>query len=79
MSSTCNKQFLFFPMVFPIFLVNFLPFSSDMKLSSAKSLSLEESKDLLAGNGLTNFIFQLLGNSENSCCEYYDWLQKPCC
>ena len=38
-----NKQFLLFP-VFSTHLDNFLPFSSNLKLSSANSFSLEESK-----------------------------------
>ena len=38
-----NKQFLLFP-VFSILLENFLPFSSNLKLSSANPFSLEESK-----------------------------------
>ena len=33
-----------FPSVFPIHLENFPPFSSNLKLSSAKSFTLEESK-----------------------------------
>ena len=39
-----NEQFLLFPTVFSSLLENFLPFSSKLKMSSAKSLSLEESK-----------------------------------
>ena len=39
----CNKQFLLFP-VFFTHLENFLPFSSNMKLSSSNSFSLEESR-----------------------------------
>ena len=38
-----NEQFLLFP-VFSTRLVNFLPFLSNLKLSSANSFSLEESK-----------------------------------
>ena len=38
-----NEQFLFFP-VFSTHLGNFLPFLSNLKLSSANSFSLEESK-----------------------------------
>ena len=38
-----NEQFLFFP-VFSTCLDNFLPFSSNLKLLSANSFSLEESK-----------------------------------
>ena len=38
-----NEQFLVFP-VFSTHLDNFLPFLSNLKLSSANSLSLEESK-----------------------------------
>ena len=38
-----NEQFLLFP-VFSTCLDNFLPFSSNLKLSSANSFSLEESK-----------------------------------
>ena len=39
-----NEQFLLFPHCFSICLENFLPFSSNLKLSCANSLSLEESK-----------------------------------
>ena len=38
-----NEQFLLFP-VYSICLDNFLPFSSNVRLSSANSFSLEESK-----------------------------------
>ena len=38
-----NEQFLLFPQCF-LCLDNFLPFSSNLKLSSANSFSLEESK-----------------------------------
>ena len=40
----CNVQFLLFSTVFSTCLDNFLPFSSNLKLSSANSFSLEESK-----------------------------------
>ena len=39
-----NEQFLLFSTVFSTRLDNFLPFSSNLKLSSANSFSLEESK-----------------------------------
>ena len=39
-----NEQFLLFPTVFSTHLRNFLPFSSNLKLSSANPFSLEESK-----------------------------------
>ena len=39
-----HEQFLLFPAVFSIRLKNFLPFSPNIKLSSANSFSLEESK-----------------------------------
>ena len=39
-----NEQFLLFPQCFSTRLDNFLPFSSNLKLSSANSFSLEESK-----------------------------------
>ena len=42
-----NKQFLLFPQCFQ----NFLPFSSKLKLPSANSLSLEESKICHLGKG----------------------------
>ena len=38
-----NEQFLLFPTVFSNCLENFLSFSSNLKLSSANSFSLEES------------------------------------
>ena len=38
------EQFILFPTVFSTRLDNFLPFSSNLKLSSANSLSLEDSK-----------------------------------
>ena len=44
-----NEQFFLFP-VFSTRLENFLPFSSNLKLSSANSLSLEESKICRLGN-----------------------------
>ena len=39
-----NDQFLLFPTVFFTHLENFLPFSSNLKISSANSFNLEESK-----------------------------------
>ena len=39
-----NEQFLLFPQVFSTRLDNFLPFSSNLKLSSANSFGFEESK-----------------------------------
>ena len=39
-----NEQFSLFPQCSPPFLENFLPFSSNLKLSSANSFHLEESK-----------------------------------
>ena len=46
-----NKQFLFFPTVFSTRLENFLPFSSNLKLKSATSFGLEESKTYRMGKG----------------------------
>ena len=43
-----NEQFLLFPQCF-LPLVGLFPFSSNFKLSSAKSLSLEESKSCRLG------------------------------
>ena len=40
----CNQQFLSFPQCFSTHLENFLPFSTNSKLLSANSLSLEQSK-----------------------------------
>ena len=40
----CNEHFLLFPQCFLPFLNNFPPFLSNLKLLSAKSLSLEEYK-----------------------------------
>ena len=45
-----NEQFLLFP-VFSTFLENFPPFSSNLKLLSANSLKLEESKTCRLGKG----------------------------
>ena len=45
-----NEQFLLFP-VFSTHLENFLPFSSNLKLSSVKPFSLEESKICSLGKG----------------------------
>ena len=45
-----NEQFLLFP-VFSTCLDNFLPFSSNLKLSSANSFSLEESNICRLGKG----------------------------
>ena len=39
-----NEQFLLFPQCFLLVLENFLPFSSNLKLSSASPFSVEESK-----------------------------------
>ena len=39
-----NEQFLLFPTVFSTHLENFMPFSLNLKLSSANCFSLEESK-----------------------------------
>ena len=41
-----------FPTVFSTHLENFLPFSSSLKLSSANSFSLKQSKNLSFGKGL---------------------------
>ena len=40
----CNEQFLLFPQCFPTCLENIPPLSSNLKLLSVISLSLEESK-----------------------------------
>ena len=45
-----NKQF-FFPMVFSTLLENFLPFLSSLKLLSANTFNLEESKTCHLGKG----------------------------
>ena len=45
-----TSNFSFFP-VFSTYLENFLPFSSKLELSSAKSFSLEESKICRLGKG----------------------------
>ena len=47
-----NEQFLLFPQCFLPIWMNFLPFSSNLKLSSANSFSLDQSKILSSGNGL---------------------------
>ena len=47
-----NDQFLLFPQCFLPVLKNFQLFSSNLRLSSANSFSLEESKILSSGNGL---------------------------
>ena len=46
-----NEQFLLFPTVFPTLLENFLSLSSNLKMSSLKSLSLEDSKIFYLGKG----------------------------
>ena len=46
-----NEQFLLFPLCFSIRLDNFLPFSSNLELSSANSFSLEGSKICRLGQG----------------------------
>ena len=46
-----NKKFILFPQCFLTHLENFLPFSSNLKLSSANSSSLEKSKTCRLGNG----------------------------
>ena len=45
------EQFLLFPQCFLHVLKNFLPFSSNLKLSSVNFLSLEESKICHLGKG----------------------------
>ena len=49
--NACNKQFLLFPQCFLSYLKSFLPFSSNLKLFSAYSFSLEESKICCMGKG----------------------------
>ena len=46
-----NEQFFLFPQCFLPILKNFLPLSSHLKLSSANSLNLEESKICRLGKG----------------------------
>ena len=46
-----NEQFLLFPSVFSTYLESFLPFSTNLKLSSAKSFSLDEPKICRLGKG----------------------------
>ena len=46
-----KEQFLLFPLVFSTRLKNFLPFSSNLKLSSANSFSSKESKICRLGKG----------------------------
>ena len=48
----CNRQFLLFPQCFILFLERFMSFSSNLKLLSAPSFSLEKSKNLSFGKGL---------------------------
>ena len=49
--NACIEQFLLFPQCFSTRLKTFLPFSSTLKLLSAKSLSLEESNICHLGKG----------------------------
>ena len=51
----CNEQFLLFPYCFLLICGNFLPFSSNLKMSSANSFSLEESKICRLEKGNTFF------------------------
>ena len=51
-----NEEFLLFPTVFYTSLENFLQFLSNLKLSSAISCSLEESKNLSVGKGLREIL-----------------------
>ena len=46
-----HEQFLLFPTVFSMCLESFLPFSTNLKLSSANSFSLEASKICRLGKG----------------------------
>ena len=48
-----NEQFLLFPQCFLPIWMDFLPFSSNLKLLCANSFSLEESKNLSFGKGLS--------------------------
>ena len=48
-----NKQFLLFPQCFLAILENFPSFSSNLKLSSANSFNMEESKICCLGKGYT--------------------------
>ena len=46
-----DEQFLLLPQLFSTQLENFLPFSSNLKLSAANSFNLEESKICPLGKG----------------------------
>ena len=48
-----TSNFFFYPQCLSTLLDSFPPFSSNLKLSSAKSLSLEESKICYSGTGLS--------------------------
>ena len=52
--NTVGKGEIAFPTVFSTPLENLLPFSSSLKLLSAKSLNLEESKTCRLGKGYQN-------------------------
>ena len=68
-----EKLLVTFPTVFSTRFVNFLPFSSNLKLSSAKSFSLEESKLYGFGKWLTlsfSFIF-LPESSHYLTCQFW--------
>ena len=47
----CNEQFLLFPTMFSTLLENYLPFSSNFKLSSLNSSNLEKSTNCHLGKG----------------------------
>ena len=47
----CSEQLLLFPLMFSTCLKNFLPFSANLKLSSANCFGLEEFKICCLGKG----------------------------
>ena len=65
-------EFLFFPMVFSSHLENFLPFSSNLKLTSANSFNLEGSKICCLGKGYLH-LFCHLQCFQFGLCQNFVW------
>ena len=62
-----NEQFLLFPTVFSNCLENFLPYLSNLKMSSANSFSLDKSEVLLIGKGLKSILILIYSFSIHPC------------
>ena len=75
-STTQNEQFLLFPTVFSTLLNNSLPFSSNLKLSSANSFSLEESEICRLGKSSPFFQCKYISTTSIEWLTLYDSNRK---